>query len=89
MSLFRPLYSLLHGNETVVAQFKSGWEVTIKTPSRYTKMSLERRISVFNPRVLLKVEEAYHWFSIVSEGFIVEFNRYLKKEITVQQLRDT
>ena len=52
-------------------------------------MSLERRISVFNPCVLPKVEEeAYHWFSIVSEGFIVEFNGYLKKEITIQQLRD-
>jgi hypothetical protein len=51
-------------------------------------MSLERRILVFNPSALSRVEDAYHWLGIFSSGFPIELGRYLNNEITIEQLRD-
>jgi hypothetical protein len=82
------LYGLLYTAETAMEKYKSGWEVVVKTPSRYTSMSLEKRISIFNPRALTEVEGAYYWLVIFKEGFLIELDRYLNKQITIEQLRD-
>jgi hypothetical protein len=82
------LDGLLHTAEAAVQKYKSGWEVVVKTPSRYTSISLERWVSIFNPRALTEVEGAYYWFAIFKEGFLIELDRYLNRQITIEQLRD-
>ncbi len=51
-------------------------------------MSLEKRVKVFNPNVLTQVEQSYHYFAILSQGFNKEFDRYSDSEITIEQLRN-
>jgi hypothetical protein len=62
------LNGLLH--TTTISEHKVGWEVVLKTPSKYTGMSLEKRVSVFHLYVLSKVEYAYHWFTIFTHRFL-------------------
>jgi hypothetical protein len=56
-------YSGLLGNllqTEAISEHKASWEVVLKTPSKYTSMSIEKRVSVFHPYILSNVEEAYH-----------------------------
>src|SRR5688500_18728509 len=69
-------------------KYKSGWEVVVKTPSRYMDMSLGRRVLIFNSRAFTEVERAYYWWEIFKEGFMVELDRYFNTQITIEQLRD-
>ena len=80
------LDDLIH--TTVISTHKAGWEVVLKRPSQYTAMSLEKRVSVFHPYVLTKVEGAFHWFTIFTHRFLIEVDKHLNNEITLERLRE-
>lgn len=78
----------LIGPEEDIKKYKSGWKRVLSYTPEYTKMSLEKRVKVFSPNVLTQVEQSYHYFAILSQGFNEEFDRYSNSEITIEQLRN-
>jgi hypothetical protein len=65
------LDGLLRTAEASIEEYKSGWEVVVKTPSLYISIPLETRVSIFSPSALTEVEGAYYWLTTFKEGFLM------------------